>query len=80
MAKTWDGAHHQNANRTDKECCARCGKEIKGKGHWLELNSANGSYRDETMPTFPDSESQGWFEFGDDCAKRTLDEQAAGKR
>lgn len=75
--RPWGGAHHKNSNRTDRECCVRCGKTLTASDTvLLELNNADGTYRRETDPAFPESESQGWFAFGATCASRTMSEQA----
>ena len=78
MAKKWSGAHHKNTNKTDAEYCARCGKKLTGDhvANSLELNCVTGKYRNGSMPTFPDNESQGHFAFGSTCAVKTLQEQA----
>jgi len=56
----------------DNDCCSKCGKKLNAeKKVWLELSIDDGCvyYPDE----FPqDHESQGWFEFGTDCAKKVV--------
>ena len=59
----------------DKEgYCPRCAKKINSeKSTWLELSFATNRYG--PAGSIPPSESQGWFEFGSDCAKSILKNQ-----
>jgi hypothetical protein len=55
--------------------CSECEREIKkGREVWLELNGRTGELATEGQghewSDGPDS--QGWFPFGADCAKRLL--------
>lgn len=53
-------------------CCNKCGKKLNEKKTvWLELSINDGClYHPEEFPK--DHESQGWFEFGQDCAKKVV--------
>jgi len=53
-------------------CCSNCGKKLNPeKTIFLELSITDGCVYDPDE--FPqDHESQGWFEFGKDCAKKVV--------
>lgn len=52
----------------DDGCCIRCGKRLTDDERvWLELDQRIDEYHD--FGGVPDNETQGWFEFGADCAK-----------
>lgn len=49
--------------------CEKCGRELNPKRIvWLELNCMTGLYHREGE--VPEEDSQGWFPFGPDCAKK----------
>ena len=49
--------------------CYRCGKPIKpGTAVGLELNCDTGIFSSTGVP---ESESQGWFDFGPDCGPKS---------
>jgi hypothetical protein len=51
--------------------CPRCAKRINpAKAKWLEQNNCTGMFVEPG--TVPADESQGWFEFGADCARAIL--------
>jgi hypothetical protein len=56
-----NGPHHGDG------VCLRCGKKIKGGSVSLELDRRTNEYHD--FGGVPESKSQGWFDFGSDCAK-----------
>ncbi len=50
--------------------CTWCGKKLNpNRTTWLNLSSRTGRYYAEQVP---ESEDQGWLEFGADCAKSYL--------
>lgn len=53
-------------------CCSKCGKELNSeKKIWLEYSITDSCvYYPEEFPE--DHDSQGWFEFGPDCAKKAV--------
>jgi len=55
-----DGPHY------DEGLCLRCGKELIDAVA-LELDQRIGEYHD--FGKVPADQSQGWFEFGQDCAR-----------
>jgi hypothetical protein len=62
--------------RESKQCvkdgyCYHCGKKLKAVVH-LELNNSTGEFGSYG---WDEDESQGWFDFGPDCAAK-LDAQA----
>lgn len=63
----------------NNNCCSKCGKKLNAeKTIWLEYSiTDNCVYLPEEFPQGHDS--QGWFEFGADCAKKvvTRNEQLA---
>ena len=65
----------------DDNCCSNCGKKLNAeKTIWLEYSITDGCvYLPEEFPQGHDS--QGWFEFGQDCAKKvvTRNEQAVNE-
>lgn len=48
--------------------CEACQRELVGKPVMLELDQRINRYHD--FGGVPEEESQGWFEFGADCARR----------
>jgi len=48
-------------------CCERCGKPLRGKAVPLELDQRIGEYHD--FGDVPQEYSQGFFDFGPDCAE-----------
>jgi hypothetical protein len=56
----------------DNNCCSNCGKKLNPeKTIWLEYSITDGCVYDPNE--FPqDHDSQGWFEFGSDCAKKVV--------
>lgn len=60
--------------------CYRCGKPIKaGAAVPLELNTKTGIFTSKGMP---ESESQGWFDFGPECGPKAdgqrVEQQSGG--
>lgn len=54
---------------SDIGCCTRCGRELDPNATvWLELDQRTNTYHD--FGDVPEARSQGWFEFGVDCANR----------
>lgn len=50
-------------------CCVKCGKPLTERTRvWLELDQRTQSFHD--FRDVPESRSQGWFEFGSDCAEK----------
>ena len=47
--------------------CVRCGKPLSTAPVSLELDTRTGEYHD--FGDVPEQDSQGWFEFGGDCAE-----------
>ena len=56
----------------DNNCCSNCGKKLNPeKTIWLEYSITDGCVYDPNE--FPEGhDSQGWFEFGSDCAKKVI--------
>ncbi len=50
--------------------CTECDKRLSGKVAWLELDQRTDTYHDHG--DVPSDQSQGWFPFGLDCAKKLL--------
>jgi hypothetical protein len=51
--------------------CGRCGRLIdKGRATFLHLNCKTGLYSEDEE--LPEDEDQGWFSFGQACAKKVL--------
>jgi len=61
----------ESKNCTKDDHCYHCGRKLT-KRVQLELNSATGSWG---SCGWDESESQGWFEFGPNCAAK-LDQHA----
>lgn len=61
----------------DQRYCTHCEKPLHRKVAWLELNNRAGTYHDDG--SVPDGDSQGWFPFGMDCAKKLLAESCRGR-
>jgi hypothetical protein len=59
------------ADRVAGVRCERCGKVIKRKAMWLELNCTTGEWTTPDKP-WPEAESQGAFPFGSECVKPAL--------
>ena len=54
--------------------CMECERELNpNRIVWLELNMYSGNFHKEEGE-IPEEESQGWFPFGSDCAKKLLNE------
>ena len=52
--------------------CECCDRELNPKtAVWLELNMMTGEWSKEAG-VIKEEESQGWFSFGPDCAKKKL--------
>jgi len=52
-----------------RDTCERCGKPLDhSRSVWLELSFRSGRYAESVPP----EESQGFFEFGADCARAIL--------
>lgn len=82
--KPWDGGHHQNYGKGGEngiDYCVRCGRKIKDDEEvvGLELNSHTGEWAEHNNRTLDGgtwgAQSQGWFNFGATCARRTMNEQ-----
>lgn len=50
--------------------CTCCGRQLKGKCAWLELDQRTNTYHDNG--DVPPDQSQGWFPFGIACARKKL--------
>lgn len=50
--------------------CTACGRLLRGKVAWLELDQRTNTYHD--CGDVPADKSQGWFPFGMDCARAAL--------
>lgn len=50
--------------------CTCCGRALKTKFAWLELDQRTDTYHD--LGGVPEDKSQGWFPFGMTCAKRAI--------
>jgi hypothetical protein len=50
--------------------CTCCGRELKRKFRWLELDQRTDTYHD--AGDVPQDRSQGWFPFGLACAKKQI--------
>lgn len=55
--------------RGNRECTC-CGKMLKGKVAWLELDQRTDTYHDDG--DVPPEQSQGWFPFGVTCATNLI--------
>lgn len=55
----------------EDQLCTRCGELLSADSiTWLELNCRTGQYSAAGATRLPSDESQGYFPFGPDCAKR----------
>lgn len=54
--------------------CTCCGKTLRGKVAYLELDQRTGRYHD--CGDIPVEQSQGWFPFGKTCAQHELERAA----
>jgi len=61
---------HTNEIDPSSRYCTRCGKAISGRVAWLELDRRDNTYHDRE--DVPEDQSQGWFPFGVDCARRLV--------
>lgn len=62
------------------ETCSCCGKTLRPMRRvWLELDHRIDCYHDYELGV-PESQSQGWFAFGPDCARRQLVEARAAAK
>jgi len=75
--KIWDGRIHKNYFRMDGDFCVRCGLKLIDEFFWLELSNAGRGFKDPLVSRFPEEESRGLFPFGENCARKTLEEQKA---
>jgi len=66
--QTGDAAELDAAERF----CSCCGRELRGRVAWLELDRRLDAYHDRG--DVPEAHSQGWFPFGLDCARRLVRE------
>ena len=56
--------------------CTCCGRELKGRVRYLELDQRDYSYHDRG--DVPEDRSQGWFPFGLTCAKNVTKPRFTG--
>ena len=59
--------------------CTRCEKPLKRTFAWCERNCLTGEYF-TSHGNVAENESQGWFPFGLDCAKRIEKDPYAARR
>lgn len=57
------------------DTCTCCGRKLRGKVAWLELDQRDESYHDRG--DVPAEKSQGWFPFGITCATKINGKVAA---
>jgi hypothetical protein len=56
--------------QADQRFCTCCGRPLKGKVAWLELDQRTDTYHD--LGDVPTNVSQGWFPFGVTCARKAI--------
>ena len=54
------------------ERCTCCGKPLRGRIKWLELNSQTNEWSDPKVTALLADQSQGAFPFGPKCAAQRL--------
>ena len=52
----------------EREYCTECRRTLTDEPIMLELDQRNNTYHD--FGDVPEDQSQGWFPFGKDCAKK----------
>lgn len=61
---------HASALPTDNHACICCGRRLRGRFAWLELDQRTDTFHDRG--DVPEDRSQGWFPFGLTCARKKL--------